>query len=229
MPDNDRDWVKSDIDWSYKAWMSHKDADLCEQILLSVANSCHGQCEILEWGSGRSTDYFTKFLASKNLHFRWLSVEYDRKFFSSLNLSANTQNSINTTIHFSTPDNKIPVITSPNDSPFKLEYVVFNYGLLRPMLAAQKADRKVKMDTYVQFPGTLGRKFDFVLVDGRHRRDCLLHVCSWLADTGIVILHDAYRPYYHCSFKSYPVSSFLGDILWVGANNPSGSYWNLIK
>jgi len=50
--------------------------------------------------------------------------------------------------------------------------------------------------TYVDFPATLGEKFDFIFIDGRARSACLAQAFHLVAEPGLVILHDANRDYY---------------------------------
>lgn len=73
--------------------------------------------------------------------------------------------------------------------------------------------RHVPMNEYVAYPGTLGKKFDVIFVDGRKRRRCLIEAAKLLKSGGRVILHDARRTYYHCAFSKYPDSRML---LWSG-------------
>lgn len=74
---------------------------------------------------------------------------------------------------------------------------------------------------YVDFPSGLG-PFDFILVDGRARKDCLKKAYELVSEKGVVVLHDAQRKYYHPSFSLYP-HQFLfnhaqtGIKLWVGS------------
>jgi hypothetical protein len=83
-----------------------------------------------------------------------MSLEYDMKFFSNLGIVPGKQNQIDISIHLSDENNEIHSVPGDCMAPFVLEYAVFNYGLLRPILAAHKEDRSVNMNPYVQFPGT---------------------------------------------------------------------------
>lgn len=82
------------------------------------------------------------------------------------------------------------------------------------------------MDEYVQYPKTLGKKFDFVLVDGRKRRRCLLVAKEIVSPHGFVFLHDAQRAYYHSAFKEYPRGRFVAGRLWMGLiSKPNPLTW----
>lgn len=72
------------------------------------------------------------------------------------------------------------------------------------------------MDTYVKHPLGLGRRFNFIFVDGRHRRRCLITASKLLAVGGVVVLHDAKREYYHSAFEHFTSHWFAGDDLWIG-------------
>lgn len=55
---------------------------------------------------------------------------------------------------------------------------------------------------YIDFPEKLG-KLDFILVDGRARKECMAKALKLIKDNGIVILHDANRKYYHETFEFF--------------------------
>lgn len=50
--------------------------------------------------------------------------------------------------------------------------------------------------TYVDYPSSLGGRFDFVFIDGRARAACLTQAFDLVTEAGLVILHDANREYY---------------------------------
>ncbi|RFA27948.1 hypothetical protein CAI21_13580 [Alkalilimnicola ehrlichii] len=45
----------------------------------------------------------------------------------------------------------------------------------------------------------------------------MLAARSLINPGAVVILHDAFREYYHCAMSTYESSQFVGDELWVGA------------
>ena len=55
---------------------------------------------------------------------------------------------------------------------------------------------------YVHHPSAFA-PFDFVLVDGRARVGCLEKALELTTATGLVVLHDAQRPYYHRALAGY--------------------------
>ncbi|MBA2849727.1 class I SAM-dependent methyltransferase [Thermosulfuriphilus ammonigenes] len=82
--------------------------------------------------------------------------------------------------------------------------------------------KRTSMREYVEFPLRFGKKFDFILVDGRKRHACLETARKLLKEEGIVILHDAQRKRYHRAFRLYPYRRFLGYRVWMGSlKNPS--------
>lgn len=63
---------------------------------------------------------------------------------------------------------------------------------------------------YVDYPSKQG-EFDFILVDGRARTDCLRMAHELITDKGIVILHDSNRRYYHEIFGLYKYQVLFKD------------------
>lgn len=72
---------------------------------------------------------------------------------------------------------------------------------------------------YVDFPTRFG-PFEFILVDGRARRDCLLKAHQLIREEGVVILHDANRTHYH-----EPFHLFKHQALFVDWRTRSGGIW----
>lgn len=75
------------------------------------------------------------------------------------------------------------------------------------------------MDDYVEWPFRFEKRFNFIFVDGRKRRRCLLVASKLLARGGVVILHDAQREWYHSAFRAFANHSRVGDMLWIGRIN----------
>ncbi|MBN1914249.1 MAG: hypothetical protein JW788_07625 [Candidatus Omnitrophica bacterium] len=78
------------------------------------------------------------------------------------------------------------------------------------------------LEDYINFPEQYG-KFNFILVDGRARLDCLSKAHEMLEDRGVVILHDAERKFYHAAFKLYKYSILISEepkSIWIGSNAP---------
>jgi len=59
------------------------------------------------------------------------------------------------------------------------------------------------LSSYVNAPDSKG-KFDFIMIDGRARVACLLKTIDIINDGGVVVLHDAFRTYYHEALTPFP-------------------------
>jgi hypothetical protein len=207
---------------SEKAWMSVRDADLLELLLVAHAARSAPRAAVLEWGAGRSTLWYSRMLEQRGLLGSWLSLEHNREFFlSEIAPQLAGRRSASYVVAEDLREGAMalsdPPGSHPGDAAATVRTVVFDAGDLRPYDPEREQDRWADLDDYVGLPASLGRRFDVVLVDGRKRRRCLLEAGELLRDTGIVVLHDAWRRYYHCAFADYPFSRRIGDMLWVGA------------
>ncbi len=65
---------------------SEKPLDMSEMDILAFKNILAGyeEIDVLEWGSGNSTKYFTKFLASKGIPYTWDAVEHDKSWYEAI-------------------------------------------------------------------------------------------------------------------------------------------------
>jgi predicted O-methyltransferase YrrM len=203
-----------DSQWSHKAWMSQVDADLLERILLRQARVSSAPLRVLEWGSGRSTLYFTELLRANRMVHHWLTLEYDEQYFSEALAPAITNRDNCRVVR---PDSGDPPAPIAADGESYLTCVIFNRGKVLPFLAEREADRMVDLDDYVNYPVNLGDRYDVILVDGRKRRRCLEAAAGLMRPGGVVVLHDAYRPYYQCAWARYASQRMLGEILWIGS------------
>ena len=125
---------------------------------------------------------------------QWISIEHEKEWFKKIrNLNKN-------------PNVKIYLV-EPNNYPWSDEYGDGSYSDLRD---------------YIEYPTKFG-KFDFILVDGRARKHCLMKAYELLSNNGIVVLHDANRIYYHKPFKLFKHSLLLTDYrkdaggIWIGS------------
>ncbi len=166
-----------------KPFMRKREIKIIEKQLFLLGKQ-NKKIDILEWGSGGSTVYFSQFLRDNNIQYNWLSIEYNKKW-----------------------HDKISEIVSQD---IDTEVVLFDVG------NDNLRQRNLEMNEYVNYPNTLNKKFDFILVDGRKRRRCLLEARSLIKFNGVVFLHDAQRKYYHCALEIYSNSLFVGAYLWKG-------------
>ncbi len=65
---------------SPKAWMSVRDADLLEALLHRQAVERTSPLRVLEWGSGRSTLWYTRYLELLRRDYLWVTIEHDQDF-----------------------------------------------------------------------------------------------------------------------------------------------------
>ncbi len=166
-----------------------------ERLLLEQASKSQS-INILEWGSGGSTVYFTDFLNKQGINYSWTSIEYNKRWYETVKEKVAGNSKIN-----------LVLFDSGNDK-----------------LKQDDTD----MSEYVNYPKTLNTKIDLIFVDGRKRRSCLLTAREALNPTGVTILHDAERRYYHCALKKYPRSRFTGVKMWIGRLEQADNWTRLI-
>jgi hypothetical protein len=198
---------------SKKAWMTVRDGDLLERLLVAHAARLDAPADVLEWGAGRSTLYYSDVLERRGLLGSWLALEHNRDFFTR---EIGPQLTSRPTVSYVLHEDAGGEALAPGDGA-AVRAVIFDAGDLQPYDPERLEDRRADLDDYVALPASLGRRFDIVIVDGRKRRRCLLEASSLLSERGIAVLHDAWRPYYHCAFEAFAFARRIGDELWVGA------------
>jgi hypothetical protein len=200
------------------AWMSVRDGELIKAVLLNAAtNRRPDRLHVLEWGAGKSTLSYTAVLGGAGMPVRWLALEYDRQFCDA-SIAPELLSRPTTALRY-IEDGQV-LTGSPGDGEPTTEVVCWNRTSLRPFLGDEFiADRAADLDSYVDYPRSVGIHFDVIIVDGRKRRRCLLTALDMMAQHTVVLLHDAFRTYYHPAMQAYPVSRFIGDELWIGARH----------
>lgn len=129
-----------------------------------------------------------------NSNSEWVSVEDNKDW-------AETTKKINKKLNV-----KIFYV-QPNQFPWTDEFGDGNYSDLRD---------------YVEFPVRFGN-FDFIIVDGRARNDCLIKAYEIINNEGVVVLHDANRSHYHKSFRLFKYQVIFKDSrldsggIWIGS------------
>lgn len=207
---------------SHKAWMSVRDADLLELLLVAHSARLASVAAVLEWGAGRSTLWYSKVLERQGLLGSWLSIEHNREFFlQEIAPQLTRRTSASYLLSERLQETPSPLTPTPgvgaSEDAATLRAVVFDAGDLRPFDPERERDRYADLDEYVALPASLDTRFDILIVDGRKRRRCLLEASRLPSDAGIVVLHDAWRAHYQCAFDAYPFARRVGDMLWVGA------------
>jgi hypothetical protein len=205
-------WVESE-----KAWMSVRDADLLEVVMLSQARALGRPIDVLEWGAGRSTLAYSALLQTRGMLASWLTIEHNREFFLA-ELAPKFEPRPDRAYLLADPPLEGQLAKLQAQAETVLSAAVFDGGELRPYENA--ADRDADLDDYVRIGALLGRRFDLVIVDGRKRRRCLLEASQLLSPGGIAVLHDCWRSYYECAFEAFADWRRIGDELWVGAQHP---------
>jgi predicted O-methyltransferase YrrM len=178
-------------------WMS--EIAYIENLLLTEGRK-KGHLNIVEWGSGNSTVYFSKFLKNNGISFSWNAIEnfypwYDRV--REILDTSSVANEVNLYLKSKTFEDRKDV---------------------------QEAS---DMSEFVNFPSTMNTSFDVALVDARQRDKCLELAAQVLGKDGVAIMHDAERQQYHWAFKYYDqggdfavenTSPVPGGVqkLWVG-------------
>lgn len=136
-----------------------------EKLLLEQAKRDR-PLQILEWGAGRSTVYFSKFLRAKGIAFRWHAIENFVPWHESVaKMIRENDLTSTTTCHLKSPTH----------------------------VERKALQERMDLSEFIHFPESLRQKFDFILVDARKRRECTELAAKLVAKTGVVVLHDAER------------------------------------
>lgn len=143
--------------------------------LLAALGTLPRPASILEWGSGMSSLYFSGKLDPDS---EWISVEHDGDWAKFVEAGSQPSPGAKVTIH----------------------HVAANAPLRHP---DDDGDLRSFKD-YVAFPGRMDRKFDFILVDGRARVECLRIGWRILRQEGIMALHDSERDEYREGYPGTP-------------------------
>lgn len=150
----------------------------------------------LEWGSGYSTLRFTSLLSPDA---RWLSIEHDRAWYE-----------------------RVKVMTAEATGARAAIEVHCAPPTREPWTPADGDGTAEHFAAYIALPAARG-PFDFILVDGRARTDCLIAALDLVRPDGIVMLHDANRAQHHACLSLYPHQVSFFDHrpnaggLWIGS------------
>ena len=187
----------NDAEQDYPAmWLS--EIACIEKLLLEQGQSGK-PLNILEWGSGRSTVYFSNILKKNNIKFQWHAIEnfipWHKEVVSMIEKSGLSET---TTCHLKSATCE----------------------------ERKEVQEKMDMNEFLGFPASMDTKFDLIFIDARKRRECLEEASKLLAEDGAAILHDAERKEHQQAFNLYNESSFVcenkspvpGGVqkLWVG-------------
>jgi hypothetical protein len=163
-----------------KPWMQDDQINLIEKILTSFKKD---HINVLEWGSGGSTVYFTRFLKSREIKYKWLSVEHHKGWYKQ--------------------------ISKLLQKDFNVKFLVFPQSKRNP----QSFNFDSYVSSPRIHGHEMGfSKFDFILIDGRARARCLVEAKFLLSPGGIILLHDAEREKYHYPFKLFENGKLIRSI-----------------
>jgi len=163
-------------------FMELEEIEAFKNVLLNIGDYLN----ILEWGSGYSTKYFSDLLDIGSVKFKWDSLEIDVRWYVEV----------------------LKLDLSPN-----VKVHLFDEEIMR--VDDRRALRRFQMNEYVKFPSRLGKRFDIIFIDGSKRNRCLEEAIDLLKPNGVVLLHDAQREYYKEGMDLYN-GKFLAKTLWIG-------------
>lgn len=87
----------------------------------------------------------------------------------------------------------------PKENPFIEEWMAIEHNktyleLLEKKLPKNSYITIVQNDErYEKYPGVIGKKFDFIFIDGMRRSQCVDEAFNLIKPNGIILLHDAFR------------------------------------
>ena len=135
--------------------------------ICSCISSYTTPINVLEWGSGNSTLYFSNFLpASSN----WKAIEHNPEYAKQVTTKIKEQ--LESNVEVECIKSNLPYIEGIVDGDFET------------------------FKDYVLYPKKYNKTFDIIIVDGRARVDCMAIGWDLLDKDGIMILHDAQRVQY---------------------------------
>ena len=208
---------------SPKAWMSIRDANLYEELLHQLSTRTE-RLRVLEWGAGRSTAWYTGFLDTLGVPYTWLALEHNRGFVDEhIRPSLSGRRGVTVVEHGASIGEtaaavRNAVTTGERQGGGTVVVVSFDHGNLRPDLPDHEQDRLADLTDYTSLPAELGLSVDLAVVDGRHRRRCVLNAAEVVGPASYVILHDAWRAHYQCAWGAWRSGRRFGDEWWIGTH-----------
>ncbi len=213
-----------------KPYMADKEIAIVEEILRKLHPA---RC--LEWGSGYSTLYFSQLIPESA---EWMAVEHNhgwQQFMLRLMNATPVQETHDaegwrcvylrgqlTRTGFETLDRVLRIFKKRSKNGPKIEIFHVSPNHL-PWSDEDEDGSYTDLKDYIEFPTAFG-PFDFILVDGRARKDCLVKAYALIKETGVVVLHDANRKYYYKPLEPYLYQTLFTDAslgsgggLWIGS------------
>lgn len=162
---------------------SWREMALLKTILASIGT---GTVRVFEWGMGRSTLFYPRYLRDIGREFEWHAIDHTVQWYERV---------------------KRRVRAAQLESRVFLYCAEIDCDPHRPCVSALADPERVRQ--YVEYPKRLPSAFDVLFVDGRFRRRCLLQAREVVRPEGVVLLHDAQRPYYREALAVYPFSQVV--------------------
>ena len=73
-------------------------------------------------------------------------------------------------------------------------------------------NERISFDSYIEFPKTLNKKFNIVIIDGRERVKCAKAIINLLHDDHKIFIHDWNRKKYHEVLSDYRLVRRIGNL-----------------
>jgi hypothetical protein len=180
---------------------------------LDIFRSFKGRSlKIFEWGSGYSTVYYSKWLRDHGFDFQWQALDNNvgwvdcvRKMISKEQLADRAKVNLK---------EFVPFWEKPN----------WDWKKLPPAPGAFSPQTQVEQD-YINFPISLGEKFDIIFIDARFRRRCLKTALMAIKDDGVVVMHDAQKAHYHQGTEEFALNKFYTTGSWYPFQDKLNQVW----
>ena len=141
---------------------------------------------MLEYGCGGSTLFFSMYVQE------YYSVEHNETWY----------NKIKPQIKSNTNLFHVNINSGPAEAPNR----IFPHSWDELDASSRSKD----FYDYIRYPGTLGKKFDAVLIDGRARPECAKFIKDYIIDDGVMFMHDYWdRPLYHVVEEQFEVIDYV--------------------
>lgn len=202
-------------------WMDNKEIELIDKYL-------NKDKIMLEYGSGGSTLYFSKFVKE------YYSIEHNKLWYDKIKGKTNNSNininfcdindgynindvniigdlkypsninDFNDFVEYSKEKHKTKLEDLLNDVDNKWNSNHINKAKKWSNLKETENFKIFK--NYIEYPKIFNKKFDLILIDGRSRPECVRFVYNnnILKENGIILIHDFWtRPYYYVIFEKF--------------------------
>ena len=196
-------------------WMSQAEIEMIEKYLSP-------ETIMLEYGSGGSTLYFSKFVKE------YYSIEHDKKWYDEIKIKISDNDKIKTflsekikldppSLGFSigglaTIKKPSPIASITNLSARKTPAINTTFKRIRADCwdNLEKSTNYTIYKEYIKYPSIINKKFDAVLIDGRARPECAKFIYDFLNEGAYVFIHDYWsRNHYHVVREKYKLVEYL--------------------